>query len=69
VTPKGYINVGGNIVPMDTPDHRAPSLLPLVRELAELVRWYRHGRPIAGLPKYQHGQRADTLLARVEELT
>jgi len=36
----------------------------LVRELAALVRWYRHGRPIDGLPKYQHGQRADSLLTR-----
>jgi len=38
----------------------------LVRELAALVRWYRHGQPIKGVPKYLHGIEADKALARAD---
>ncbi len=41
-----------------------PDPWPLVRELAALVRWYRRGEPIKGVPKYLHGIEADKALAR-----
>ncbi len=46
----------------------AADLWPLVRELAALVRWYRRGEPIKGMPKYLHGAEADKALAHVTAL-